>query len=213
MVTYLAPDRGRLTRHVRPGRAALPWTSRPDRWRTIRPNTGKGVAFSVGKQMTFGCEWRDFAELSSADLYQLLQFRQAVFVVEQASAYADLDGLDQQAHHLLLREGGALAGYLRLIPYPAEKRIAIGRVSVGSPWRGRGLARTLMQEALARCRRDYLDFAVTVSAQEYLVPFYRSLGFEPTSAPYDDYGVPHVDMKLDCRPGAGRHPPIRDRDG
>jgi ElaA protein len=163
--------------------------------------------------MTFGCEWRDFVELSSADLYQLLQFRQAIFVVEQASPYADLDNLDQPAHHLLLREGGALAGYLRLIPHPAEKRIAIGRVSVGSQWRGRGLARVLMQAALARCRADYADFAVTVSAQEYLVPFYRSLGFAPTSAPYDDFGFPHVDMKLDCRPGAGRDPPLGARAG
>ncbi|GEM_PF-6720874 len=48
-------------------------------------------------------EWRDFAELSPGLLYELLQFRQAIFVVEQASPYADLDGLDAQARHLLLR--------------------------------------------------------------------------------------------------------------
>jgi predicted GNAT family N-acyltransferase len=31
-------------------------------------------------------------------------------------AFPDLDGLDQEARHLLLRTEGALAGYLRMIP-------------------------------------------------------------------------------------------------
>ena len=51
-----------------------------------------------------------------------------------------------------------------------------------------------MDEALARCRRDYPDCAAALSAQTYLVPFYETLGLRATSAPYDDYGVPHVDM-------------------
>ena len=41
-------------------------------------------------------EWRDFAALSAAELYDVLRFRQAVFVVEQASPYPDLDGLDRR---------------------------------------------------------------------------------------------------------------------
>jgi ElaA protein len=153
-------------------------------------------------------EWRDFADFSAAQLYEVLRFRQAIFVVEQRSPYADLDGLDQRAHHLLLRSIGTLAGYLRLIPHP-DKQVAIGRVSVGAVWRGRGFARILMTKALARCRRDYPDFAVTLSAQEYLVPFYGALGFVPISVPYDDYGVPHIDMLFDHRRGEGRDPPVR----
>ena len=145
-------------------------------------------------------EWRDFDEFSGAQLYDILRFRQAIFVVEQGSPYADLDGRDEHAHHLLLRNDRALAGYLRLIPHQAERRVTIGRVAVGAAWRGRGLARALMDAALSRCQREYPDYAVTLSAQEYLVPFYRRLGFVPTSAPYDDYGVPHVDMRLECGP-------------
>jgi ElaA protein len=140
--------------------------------------------------------WHDFADLSAGLLYEVLRFRQAIFVVEQACAYPDLDGLDQRAHHLLLHAESALAGYLRLIPYPEERRVAIGRVAVGASLRRRGLARRLMAEALARCRRDYPDWRVTLAAQTYLAGFYQSLGFHPISAPYDDYGVPHVDMKL-----------------
>jgi len=139
-------------------------------------------------------EWYRFGDLSAGLLYEALRFRQAVFVVEQASPYPDLDGQDEGAQHLMLRIDRALAGYLRLIPYPDDKRVAIGRVAVAAPLRRHGLARLLMDEALARCRRDYPACTVTLGAQTYLAPFYQSLGFQPTSAPYDDYGVPHVDM-------------------
>lgn len=144
-------------------------------------------------------EWHDFAELSPPLLYDLLRFRQAIFVVEQGCAYPDLDGHDRRAHHLLLRVEAELAGYLRLIPSD-EPRVAIGRVAVGREYRGRGLARRMMVEALARCRRDYIDRKVTLAAQTHLARFYESLGFRATSAPYDDYGLTHVDMEL----GAGQ---------
>lgn len=138
--------------------------------------------------------WHRFDEFAAGSLYEMLRFRQAIFVVEQASPYPDLDGLDQQALHLLLRRDEALVGYLRLIPFPAETRVAIGRVAIAPPLRRRGLARRLMEEALARCRLDHPGCAIVLSAQTYLAPFYASLGFRPIAAPYDDYGVPHVEM-------------------
>jgi ElaA protein len=139
-------------------------------------------------------EWRRFGDFSAALIYEVLAFRQAIFVVEQRCPYPDLDGLDGRANHLLPRVDGELAGYLRLIPYPDETRIAIGRVAVAAQLRRQGLARLLMAEALDRCRRDHPDCTVILSAQTYLVPFYETLGFRATSAPFDDYGVQHVDM-------------------
>jgi ElaA protein len=144
--------------------------------------------------------WCRFDELSPALLYELLRFRQAIFVVEQNCAYPDLDGLDQAAQHLVLRVDGALAGCLRLIPFSDERRIKIGRVAVAEPIRGQGFARTLMLEALGRCRRDYPGCGVTLTGQTYLASFYESLGFVATSAPYDDYGLTHVDMVLNPAP-------------
>ena len=139
-------------------------------------------------------QWVSFGDFSAAILYEVLRFRQAIFVVEQVSPYPDLDRLDERAHHLLLRVDGELAGYSRLIPYPDETRVAIGRVAIAAARRRRGLAGRLMDEAFARCRQHYPDYAVTLTAQTYLAPFYETLGFRTTSAPYDDYGVPHVDM-------------------
>jgi len=136
--------------------------------------------------------WLRWADLTTARLYELLQFRQAVFVVEQASPYPDLDGVDRRAEHLLLHRGGELIGCLRLIePDPLVK---IGRVAVAPAERGRGLARLMIEAALQRAAEVYPHRDVAVSAQTYLEPFYQSLGFVTMSAPYDDYGVPHIDM-------------------
>jgi len=148
-------------------------------------------------------KWYGFGDLTPGLLYEVLRFRQAIFVVEQHCAYPDLDGLDQRAQHLLLRADGELAGCLRLIPFPDEARVKIGRVAVALSQRRRGFARSLMIEALTRCRRDYPNYAVALTGQTYLAPFYESLGFAVTSEPYDDYGLSHVDMKLRAN---SRHP-------
>lgn len=153
-------------------------------------------------------EWCGFGDLTPALLYEVLRFRQAIFVVEQRCAYPDLDGFDQQAEHLLLRVESELAGCLRLMRFPDEARVKIGRVAVAVPLRRQGFARLLMIEALDRCQRDYPDCAVTLSGQTYLAPFYETLGFAVTSAPYDDYGLSHVDMIL--RSPDPRHPGTAD---
>ena len=139
-------------------------------------------------------EWQSFDQLTADTLYELLRFRQDIFVVEQVSPYPDLDGLDQGAWHLLLRMDGVLAGYLRLIPAPPPVRI--GRVAIAAAMRGRGLGRRLMEEALLFYRAQYPGLPVMLTAQTHLVPFYRSYGFEPTGAPFDDFGVAHVAMEL-----------------
>jgi ElaA protein len=138
-------------------------------------------------------EWQNFDQLTAATLYELLRFRQGIFVVEQASPYPDLDGSDRDAWHLLLRMDGVLAGYLRMIPAPPQVRI--GRVAVAASVRGRGLGRRLMEEALLFYRAQYPGLPVMLTAQTHLVLFYRSYGFEPTGAPFDDFGVAHVAME------------------
>jgi ElaA protein len=162
---------------------------------TIKTNGDAGVKIADDQTL----EWRRWDELDAAALYELLQFRQAVFVVEQASPYPDLDGRDGEAHHLTLRRDGALIGYLRLIAPSDEDsppRVRIGRLSIALDERGKGYARQAMDEALRRAAVLYSDCDVEIGAQTYLAPFYRSFGFTPSSSPYDDFGVPHIDMVL-----------------
>ena len=137
-------------------------------------------------------EWQRFEQLTVEKLYELVRFRQAIFVVEQRSPYPDLDGLDQGAWHLLLRVEGALAGYARLISPP----VRIGRVAVAAELRGHGLGRRLMEEALRFCRERYPAQDIVLAAQLPLVPFYSSFGFTVISEPYEDFGVMHVEMRL-----------------
>jgi ElaA protein len=137
-------------------------------------------------------EWQRFAELSSEGLYELLRFRQTIFVVEQSSPYPDLDGLDREAAHLVLRLGGALGGCLRLVEPP---RLRIGRVAVAAEWRRQGLGRRLMIAALERCRARHPGQAILLTAQLPLIGFYESLGFTAISELYDDFGLAHLDMR------------------
>ena len=57
---------------------------------------------------------RTFEELTARELYQLLQLRSEVFVVEQQCIYLDADGKDDKALHLLGYEGENLTAYTRL---------------------------------------------------------------------------------------------------
>lgn len=140
--------------------------------------------------------WRDWAELSTDELYELLAFRQAIFVVEQASPYPDLDGRDGAARHLVLRCDGVLVGSLRLIAPNVDNdpRARLGRVAVAEAERRKGYARLMVAEALRLAGDLYPGCEIQIGAQTYLAPFYESFGFAATTSPYDDFGIPHIDM-------------------
>jgi ElaA protein len=140
------------------------------------------------------------AELSPLALYQSLALRAQVFVVEQACVYLDPDGVDLLAWHLLGFDeaSGELLASARLLPPlakgPTHSQPEIGRVVSAPAARGSGCGRALMQQALLECARLWPGQAVAISAQSYLLDFYAGLGFVPTSQPYDEDGIVHIDM-------------------
>ena len=139
-----------------------------------------------------------FEELSVTELYELLALRQLVFVVEQACVYLDCDGKDPQATHLLGRnDDGKLVAYARLFPAGTSfVEASIGRVITHPSVRRTGAGRKLMREAIARTRALFGAGPIHIGAQRYLEKFYGELGFEVASAPYDEDGIPHVEMLL-----------------
>ncbi len=138
-------------------------------------------------------------ELTAREVHDILQARSAVFVVEQACAYLDVDGADPESWHLFTRVDGAIAAYCRLVPPGVKYREpAIGRVITARAVRGTGLGRALVAEAIARCATLWPGAAVRIGAQRHLAGFYESLGFATDSEPYDEDGIPHVEM---LRPG------------
>lgn len=132
-----------------------------------------------------------FDDLPPRLAYELWRMRQQVFVVEQRSPYPDLDGrdLEQATRHVLLLEGDALVGCLRVLDDGGWARI--GRVVVAPPARGRGLAVVLMDRAMEECG----DREVRLDAQTGLAGFYRGYGFEVTGPEFDEDGVMHVPMR------------------
>jgi ElaA protein len=133
-----------------------------------------------------------FEWLDTATAYAVWRLRQQVFVVEQECPYPDLDGRDDEpgTRHVLLRDGAALIGYARVLDDGATWRI--GRVVLAKEGRGRGLADTLMENALKACpERD-----VVLDAQAPLAPWYAQLGFEVTGEEFLEDGIPHLPMRL-----------------
>lgn len=137
-----------------------------------------------------------YPELRLDDLYDILELRQRVFVVEQDCPYLDADGVDPSSWHILGRDDhAALVAYARIIP-PGVKYTepAIGRVVTHPKVRGTGVGRQLMREAIMHAVNLFPGEAIRIGAQMHLVRFYSEFGFEPVGDPYDEDGIPHVEM-------------------
>jgi ElaA protein len=150
--------------------------------------------------------WRcaRFDELSSHELYAILQARQEVFVVEQQCPYLDADGADARCEHLWAWMGDAsndsattLAAYARIVP-PGVKfaEASFGRVITTQAARGTGAGKELVRRAIERLRELYPNTPLRIAAQRYLENFYGSFGFVPVGEPYLEDDIPHVDMIL-----------------
>lgn len=140
---------------------------------------------------------KSFAELSTRELYQLLQLRQAVFVVEQTCPYQDADGADDQAFHLWATDAnGDMVAYARLfLPSATANFSRIGRVISAGKVRRQGLGRELMRRAIEWCQQQAPQQPIRLGAQVYLRDFYRSFGFVEISDEYLEDDIPHVDME------------------
>ena len=145
-------------------------------------------------------------DLDAATLYDLLKLRVAVFVVEQACPYPELDGSDlsaQTRHFWLEEKSGEVTATLRLIEggliegggiegNPGGRRqFRIGRVCTRAAARGHGYATRLLQAALADVGAD----PCALNAQTYLIDMYARHGFVVDGDEFFEDGIPHVPMR------------------
>jgi ElaA protein len=150
-------------------------------------------------------ELRRFDELSVAQLYAILRLRQEVFIVEQACAYADADGLDASATHLFAVDGAAVVACARLFA-PGQKRdeAVIGRVVTAPSVRKSGVGRELMKRAIDAIEKQHGRVPIWLGAQKYLERFYGSFGFVRDGEDYDEDGIPHLPMRRPQDPAGSR---------
>jgi ElaA protein len=139
--------------------------------------------------------WSAFYKLSLDQLYAILALRSDVFVVEQRCFYLDPDGNDRTAVHLMGQEDNSLVAYARLFPPTDEKNyLVFGRVLTSNTVRGKGYGKKLITELLQYCDTHFKGIPIKASAQLYLQKFYEEFGFVTKGNPYDDAGVPHIEM-------------------
>lgn len=138
-----------------------------------------------------------FNELSLAELYESLQLRSEIFVVEQNCVYQDVDGKDTKAIHVLGIFDDTVVAYSRLFaPGDYFENASIGRVVISEKYRDRKWGHDLIKESLQAIKTHYNAKEVTISAQLYLKRFYESHGFIQQGESYLEDGIPHIEMNL-----------------
>ncbi len=140
-------------------------------------------------------EVKSFSELNTTELYDILQLRSEVFVVEQDCVYQDLDGKDQKALHIIGTKKEKVVAYTRIFKagdYLAQA--SIGRVVVAVGERKYGYGLDIMKCSIEAIEERFGETSIVLSAQTYLIRFYNSLGFIEKGGEYLEDGIPHVMM-------------------
>ena len=137
-----------------------------------------------------------YPQLTKDDLYDCLALRTQVFVIEQDCPYQEVDGKDRQSWHVWSREtDGVVSSYARIVQAGVSyAELSIGRVVVHPEHRGKQLGRELMEYCLTFIENELGAQPIRISAQEYLLGFYRSLGFVEEGEGYLEDGIPHREM-------------------
>lgn len=137
-----------------------------------------------------------FDALSVSELYQILQLRSEVFVVEQNCVYQDIDGKDSKALHLFGESDGKIVAYARLFDKGDYfDKTSIGRVVVSPNARDKKYGHDLIREAINAISENFGTAEITISAQLYLKKFYESHGFTAIGETYQEDDIPHIKMK------------------
>ena len=79
-------------------------------------------------------------------------------------------------------------------------------------FRGQGIGEALLRHLITESAGQYPE--LKLSAQQHATAFYQRAGFHVCSEPYDDAGIPHLDMRclapalLETQSGSGRTHPM-----
>ena len=140
---------------------------------------------------------KSYQELTKEELYNLLQLRSEVFVVEQDCVYQDIDGKDQKALHVLGYKNSQIIAYTRLFDSGDYfDTPSIGRVVVKQSERKFKFGHELMKVSINVIKDNFKDKVITISAQLYLQKFYESHGFIVVGEQYLEDDIPHIRMVL-----------------
>ena len=139
-------------------------------------------------------KWKEkkFKELTNKELYEILQLRSKIFVVEQNCVYNDLDNLDYEANHVYGCLEKNIIGYSRIID--KNESIIIGRIIVEKKFRKKGIGEKLVKKSITIAKKKIGKKTILISAQKQWDSFYKKLNFKCTGKEYLEDGIPHQQM-------------------
>lgn len=139
-----------------------------------------------------------FNELTNDELYEINKSRFEVFVEEQKITEQEFDDIDKVCYHLFAMDQGRVIAYCRIIPEGiAYIQPSIGRVLVLKNYRKKMLAEKMMKIAIEFITEKLKGNSIVISAQEYILPLYKKLGFKKISETYMEVSIPHIKMRRD----------------
>ena len=138
---------------------------------------------------------KKFNELTTDELYVILQLRSEVFVIEQDCIYQDLDHKDQLAYHILGVLDNQIIAYARIFKSGDNFLVpSIGRIVVKKEFRKFKYGYKLVENSIQFIENNLKENNILISAQSYLTKFYNSLGFIQISEEYLEDDIPHIKM-------------------
>ncbi|WP_347923247.1 GNAT family N-acetyltransferase [Pontimicrobium sp. SW4] len=139
---------------------------------------------------------KTFQELTTKEMYDLLQLRQEVFIVEQNCIYYDIDGKDEKALHIIGKKNNKIIAYTRVFkPDDYFKEASIGRVVVSKEERQHKYGYDIMEASIKAVNDNFNETTIKLSGQTYLKKFYNNLGFKEIGEEYLEDGIPHILME------------------
>ena len=137
-------------------------------------------------------EYVNFSDLTKNQFFEILNLRIRIFVVEQQCPYQELDEIDLISDHVFGSVSNKIISVGRV--YKKEDTVFIGRIAVDATFRKKGYAKDLMHFIIGAVKNKYSEDKMELSAQKYLLDFYKSLGFKAVGNTYLEDGIPHIRM-------------------
>ena len=137
---------------------------------------------------------KEFSELTTTELYEILKVRAEIFIMEQNINYQDMDDIVYRSLHFFYKDGDKIVAYLRCF-YDGDDNVRIGRVLTMT--HGIGLGRKLLEESLPIIVKKMKCIKLSMDAQAYAIGFYEKFGFKVVSDEFLEEGIMHVIMEKD----------------
>lgn len=130
---------------------------------------------------------------SDTDLSDAFDVRRQVFVREQGiSENLVFDNRDHDALHVVVKDGERIVGTAR-VQFLPNNQAKLERMAVPKTLRHKGIGRSIIAFLNEELKNRKVK-QIVVHAQEGVIGFYKSCGFEKSGTPFWEANIKHIKM-------------------